>query len=151
MSFKLDEEFLEKACEFALKATADTIKNEIILITPRDKKRLPINTINRKDGKKPIRIKAHFKPINIGWNWFEWVSGQLKKSIETEKINKNYYKIWVTKWPASEYWKFLEFWTVNMKPRSFLRKWLYDNSEKAKKIFQKAFKLYIKNKTKWSN
>lgn len=147
MWFKLEEDDLLKAVDFALKSTADIIKSEIIDITPRHKIRLPEKTINRKDWIKPIRRKAHYKPVKIFWDWYSWVSWNLKKSIENEKNWRFSYKIWVVKWPTSNYARYLEYWTKNMEPRSFLRKWLYDNSIKAKKTFIKAFKLYLKRKS----
>lgn len=133
--------FLDEAIEFGLLEVVLFLQDKIIEITPRDKDRLP-QTINRKDGKAPYR-SSYYKPVMIGGNWYEWVSWNLKKSIWHERLNNFFFLIWVRKGPATEYARSLEFGTVHMAPRSFVRKWIFDNLHEAKKVFERAIKLKL--------
>lgn len=96
-------------------------------ITPRDLKRPP-------------------KDLNAKVTW------SLKRSIWYERVWKMKYKVWSKMWAKNSlswedvttYWFDLEFWTKYMKPRSFIRKWVYDNLEKMQRFLAKS----IKNKLK---
>ncbi len=59
---------LNDAIEMALLGTTQYLQAKIVDVTPRDLNRLPQN-INRKDGEDPHR-STHFKPVNIGGNWY---------------------------------------------------------------------------------
>lgn len=89
------------------------LTNDVIAITPRDPKRLPLDPSVR-------------------------VTGDLKRSIDYQQVGELEYKIGTKQWEA-EYWKFLEFGTPKMAPRSFLRKWLIDNKDKVLRNFGKRF------------
>ena len=144
--------FFDEAVDFALQEVSLFLVDEIVKITPRDLNRLP-NNINRKDGKAPYR-SSHYKPVQIWWNWYEWVTGMLKRSISHEKIEDFYFLIWVQKGPATKYakyqewikkdWTILEYGSVFSPPRSFIRKWVYDNLDQAKKVFIAAIKTRLK-------
>ena len=92
-------------------------------ITPRDRKRPP----------KDTSVK---------------ITGSLKRSIGWEKVNQYKYKVGSKQWAKNEksweqtntYWEYLEYGTKYMKPRSFIRKWVYDNISKSQKIFSKTLK-----------
>jgi len=113
-TMKIDQAPINRALEMALLDSVQLLQEKIIEITPRDPKRLPKNTSVR-------------------------VTGNLKRSIDYQQIKKFEYKIW-TKQGESEYWKFLEFGTVHMQPRSFLRKALIDNKDLIFANFWKRFK-----------
>lgn len=140
----VDELIFNKAIDFWIKEVSLFFHDEILKITPRDLERLPINNIDRKDGKKPVR-SSHFKPVFVNWHWYEWVSWMLKKSIISEKIEDLYFMIWVSKWYATKYARHLEYGTVHMAPRSFIRKWIYENLKKASTVFENTVSLYFKN------
>lgn len=112
--FKMDTAFIKKAMWSALVDSVQLLQGKIIEITPRDPKRLPKN------------IKA-----KVTWN--------LKRSIIYDQVWEFEYIIGTTQ-DEAEYWKFLEFGTVHMQPRSFLRKWLIDNKDEVLRNFEKRFK-----------
>lgn len=114
---KLDTAKIDKAVWMALLDTVQLLQWKIIEITPRDPKRLP----------KYIKAK-------VTWN--------LKRSINYQQKWEFEYIIGTTQNEA-EYWKFLEFGTSRMQPRSFLRKWLIDNKDEALKNFSKRFQQVI--------
>lgn len=132
-TFTLDLDNINKAVDLALWEWARVLQSEIIPITPRDPKRPP------KDPSKKVT-----------WN--------LKRSIQIEKIAFDHYKVgvvwaWVQwnqiikQWKGSvpaEYWMFLEFGTIRMKPRSFIRKALVEQKANIEKVINKVFRLYIK-------
>lgn len=95
------------------------LQGKILEITPRDPKRPP------KDPSQPI-------------------TGNLKRSVVYQEDWDFDFKIWTAQWMA-EYWADLEFWTVYMKPRSFLRKWIADNKQETYNHFSKIFNRL----TKW--
>lgn len=108
---------IEKAMEMALLDSVMLLQEKILEITPRDPARLP---------KDPN--------AKVTWN--------LKRSIDYQQIWQFEFKIG-TKQGEAEYWKFLEFGTPRMQPRSFLRKWILDNKELVLKNFEKRFKQAI--------
>lgn len=132
-TFTLDLPNVTTAIDNALWEWARVLQSEIIKITPRDPARLP---------KDPSRK----------------VTGNLKRSIQYEKVSWTHYKVWVVwawvrwdrvisswKWATpSEYWIYLEFWTIRMKPRSFIRKALIEQKQNIEKIINKVFRLFIK-------
>ena len=113
MQIKVYEDKMEEAMEKALLDTVLLLVDKIVEITPRDPKRPP------KDPSKPVT-----------WN--------LKRSITYKRVWPLNYAIW-SRQNIADYWAALEFWTIHMKPRSFLRKWLYDNQKKAVNNFKKQF------------
>lgn len=66
--FSLDTLAIEKSIDESLMITSNLLVAKVRENTPRDKKRLPKNTIDRKDGKKPFR-SSHYKPVQINWHW----------------------------------------------------------------------------------
>lgn len=115
---KLNMKAVEKALEGAMFDTVLMWVNEVKKITPRDPARPP------NDPSQPVT-----------WN--------LKRSVSYEKKWKLHYKIW-TQQGQAEYWKYLEFWTVFMEPRSFIRKWLFSNKEKLRQNLIKRFKQILR-------
>lgn len=115
---KFNQAKVNFATSWALVDTVQFLTKKVRDITPRDAKRPPKN------------LKA-----KVTWN--------LKNSIDYQKTSDFSYKIGTIQNDA-EYWRFLEFGTVYMKPRSFVRKWIIDNKEKASINFQRRFKQLIK-------
>lgn len=148
--FSLNTYAIEKSIDESLSITSNLLVTKVRENTPRDKKRLPKNTINRKDGKKPFR-SSHYKPVQINWNWYEWVTWNLKRSISMEKLSNTNYAVGIIKWPTEEYWKHLEFWTDNMEERSFLRKWLVDNKKYLTKVMKNNFNILLKKNSHDTN
>lgn len=134
VKFEINRAELDNAIEYALAWATFIAVDEISKITPRDKERMPQN-INRKDWLEPHR-NTHFKPVNIGWNWYMWVSWALARSIWFQKMSWDKMKIWVIKWSTLNYAAAQEFWVPGHIPeRSYLRKWLFDNEKKIKATF----------------
>ena len=140
--FSLDTLVLEKSIDETLTIASNILVVKVRENTPRDKNRLPKKTIDRKDGKKPFR-SSHFKPVQINWHWYEWVTWNLKRSIWMEKVWSWNYAVWIIKWVTEEYWKHLEFWTDTMEERSFLRKWLVDNEKELISVMKNNFKILL--------
>jgi hypothetical protein len=65
----LDRAFNE-AIYVGLAQVGSILADEIAKITPRDIERLPINNIDRKDGKKPIR-RTRRPPKQVFGHWYE--------------------------------------------------------------------------------
>ncbi|NDK09756.1 hypothetical protein GW846_03175 [Candidatus Gracilibacteria bacterium] len=140
--FKFSNDFImEQAINFALLEVTVFLEQKIRENTPRDKNRLPDN-INRKDGLAPIRKGRN--PVIIGGNWYEGVTGNLKRSIGHEKLGDMIYQLGVKKGPATEYARAQEYGYAHIPERSFVRKGIEDNLEQAKNIFEKALKQYLK-------
>lgn len=130
--FTLEVEPIKRAVDLALQEWARALQDEIIKITPRDPKRLP---------KDPSR--------KVTWN--------LKRSVQYQKLSWTYYKVWVVgagikwwqiisvwKWATpAQYWVYLEFWTIRMKPRSFIRKAFAEQKEKIERLMQRVFSSFI--------
>jgi len=120
---KIGVQKVENAIWEALFSAVLNIVSDIKEITPRDLKRPPKNP-------------------NVSVTW------SLERSIGWQKINKFQYKVWSKQgakndktWEATNtYWEHLEYWTKYMKPRSFIRKWIYDNIDKTQKFFTKTLK-----------
>ena len=111
---KIDQARIDRAMEMALLDSVQLLQEKILEITPRDPKRLP----------KDINAK-------VTWN--------LKRSIAYQQVWQFEFKIGTNQGEA-EYWKFLEFGTPKMAPRSFLRKGIIDNKELVLKNFETRFK-----------
>jgi len=141
--FNFDDLKLERIIDSTLLIWADVLVQKIKENTPRDKKRLPVNTINRKDWEAPKR-GSHYKPLMINWNWYEWVTWNLKRSIWLEKKCTWQYRVWVKMGVTEEYARHLEFWTKFMEKRSFLVKWLTENVDEITKIMKKNFNILLK-------
>lgn len=142
MNFEVNEKAFEDAMQFALTEVGLVLQDEIVKVTPRDLERLPINNIDRKDGKTPIRRSGR-RPVQIFGHWYEGVTGNLKRSI-AHWVNRKAYEVnvWVSSsGPAINYAKYLEFGTPKMAPRSFLQKTIEDPRIQSKlaKTFETAF------------
>lgn len=114
---KFDQARVEMAMEMALVDSVQLLQEKILEITPRDPNRMP---------KDPSRH----------------VTGNLKRSIDYQQVGKFEFIIG-TKMGEAEYGKYLEFWTPNMKPRSFLRKGILDNKDLVAQNFAKRFRQVI--------
>ena len=66
----INERAFNEAINAGLAAVGLVLVDEIVKITPRDLERLPINTIDRKDGKTPIRRTGR-KPVQVFGHWYE--------------------------------------------------------------------------------
>jgi len=99
----INQSILDNAVEKALYDSVLLLQEKIIEITPRDPKRLPLDPSIR-------------------------VTGNLKRSIDNEKVSSYSYRIG-TRQGEAEYGKYLEFGTPHMRPRSFLRKGIIDNKD----------------------
>lgn len=131
--FTLEVDPIKKAVDLALAEWARVLQDEIVKITPRDPKRPPLDTSRK-----------------VTWN--------LKRSVQHERVNWTLYKVWVVwawvkwnsivsvgKWATpAEYWLYLEFWTIRMKPRSFIRKALLEQEVNIQNVISKVFSLYIR-------
>lgn len=131
----LDTDGIYKALDMALEEWSRKLADEIVKITPRDPKRPPLDPSRK-------------------------VTGNLKRSINYERVDGTRYKVgvqgaWITtKWlPISKgkgatpalYGYYLEFWTVRMKPRSFIRKALLEQRGKITKYIQQVFNRLLKS------
>lgn len=134
---KINRKQINKAIWKALFEVANVAVEKIVENTPRDLDRLPKNNINRKDGKTPQR-SGRFKAVRIWWNFYEWVSWNLKRSIGFEVKNPLFVKVWST-FPIDSYAWYQEFWTVNMPARSYLRKTFDEEQALFQKVFIKTF------------
>lgn len=105
----MDAGKINSAVGGALLDSVMMLTNEIIAITPRDTARLPLDP-----------------SVKVTWN--------LKRSIDFQQVWELEYKIGTKQWEA-EYWKYLEFGTPRMAPRSFLRKGIADSRDKVLKNF----------------
>lgn len=146
--FTLDLPNITQAIDWALEEWARALVDEIVQLTPRDRERPPKN-INRKDWKTPNR---KWGVVSRWWNFYTAVTGALKKSIDKQKKSDTHYVVWVIgKWASlwrwanpSEYWKYLEYGTVRMKPRSFIRLAFLKNREKIERLMQNVFRSLLK-------
>jgi len=117
----------ENVLDSALEELALEAVDKVVSITPRDLKRPP------KDSK-----------ARVTWS--------LKRSIGYEKVWKWKYKVGskmgATNTASGEetntYWMHLEFWTKFMRPRSFLRKWIFDNIKPLQNFLIKLLKTKLK-------
>ncbi|MCP4523343.1 MAG: hypothetical protein GY828_03925 [Candidatus Gracilibacteria bacterium] len=150
VEFSLNTYAIEKSIDESLSITSNLLVAKVRENTPRDKKRLPKNTINRKDGKKPFR-SSHYKPVQINGNWYEGVTGNLKRSISMEKLSNTNYAVGIIKGPTEEYGKHLEFGTDVMEERSFLRKGLVDNKKYLTKVMKNNFNILLKKNSHDTN
>ena len=119
---------IHKALMDAVEAVvADMVVPEIVENTPRDLKKYPIKNINRKDGKRPKRQKvgAHKWVVRANGNYYNAVTGELKKSISYERKFDRVSVGVLGEWPASNYAHFQEFGTRYMAPRFFVRNSVY--------------------------
>lgn len=142
MTLEVNEKAFEDAIQYALTEVWLILHDEIVKITPRDLERLPVDNIDRKDGKTPIRRNGP-RPVQIFWHWYSGVTGNLKRSI-AHGVNRKAYEVnvWVSSsGPAVNYAKYLEYGTARMAPRSFLQKTIEDTKiqEKLAKTFETAF------------
>jgi HK97 gp10 family phage protein len=115
---KFNQAKVDFAMWWALLDSVQFLTKKVRDITPRDPKRPPKN----------LQAK-------VTWN--------LKNSIDFEKTSEFSYKIGTIQNEA-EYGKFLEFGTAFMQPRSFVRKWIIDNKDKALTNFERRFKQLMK-------
>lgn len=163
--FSFDKNEFENIIDWAIESWAQLLYTKVASLVPRDLQRLP-NNINRKDWKKPqrnvwrwkgqkkwfhtskwevVENKHYYRPPKmINWNWYEWVSWALKRSLDIEKLWKWEYIVWVKRWPTEDYAGRQEFWWRdklwrNVPERSYLRKWIKDNDKEIINQIQKTF------------
>lgn len=102
---EIDEAKIFNAIDMAFLSSVEALEEKIIDITPRDPKRPP---------KDPTQK----------------VTGNLQQSIWNEKIWDWVYLVGVESWvDAERYAGTQEFWYENIPARSYLWKWLEDNSK----------------------
>lgn len=142
-NFNLDEKKLLNILDNSFMTWADLILLNSQKAVPRDKERLP-NPIILKTKSTPERNirkwNKHYyrKPVKIWWNWYEWVTWNLARSLNIERLWSCDYVIWIMAWPTEEYWKAQEFWTDKIPKRSFLLDPLTKNKVLINKQIQKT-------------
>ena len=145
--FEFDKMALEDILDVSIFAWAELFVWLSQEYAPRIKENLP-NNINLSSWKKPQRSiwkdnKNYYrKPVSIDWNYYEWVTWDLKRSIWMKKLWTGEYIIWVKIWPASDYAPTHEFWDTsrNIPERSFLRRPLKDDHKEIINTMWKVFK-----------
>jgi len=139
----INERAFDEAINAGLAQVWLMLQNEIVKITPRDINRIDMNKpIDRKDGKRPKR-RSHYKPKQIFGHWYEWVSGNLKRSVsfEVDESRKRVEVGTLADGPAQNYWKYLEYGTARMQARPFLRPTIADKKVQAMLVseFERTF------------
>lgn len=135
--FQIDPKAFKKEARTAMIAGVQFANAKIIEMTPRDWSRPP-KPIDRKDGKPPIRNTGR-KPVSHGGHWYEWVTGNLRRSITYEEVWELDFIIWVVQWPTEEYARAQEFGTSRMPARSFLRRGIIEHSKDISRIIESVF------------
>lgn len=143
--FSFDKNELENIIDQSIRSWAYMTLSLSQDRTPRDMERLP-NPIILKTKDKPERNirkwnkKYYRNPVKINWLWYEWVSWNLKRSLDLEKLWKSEYIVGVKKWPTENYAEVQEFWTMDwdIKSRSFLRETLKNDWKKILNQIQKT-------------
>lgn len=143
--FKIDENKLLDIIDMSIMVWVNVLENEVKKAVPRDKKRLPKPIILKTKAKPERNIRAwnkHFYrlPVNIAWNWYAWVTGNLARSINTQKVSFWQYQVWVMAWIVEDYAFTQEFWdqSRNIEKRSFLLEPLEKNKDKIMEQIQKT-------------
>ena len=134
MKFELDENKIILALDKALQVWAVKMLEIAKENVPRDQKRLPKPIILKRKPRPERNIRKwnrHFyrKPVIIWGNWYEGVTGNLRRSLTIEKIKLLKYKVWVASWPVEKYAYTQEYWDPkrNIPKRSFLKKPFEEN------------------------
>lgn len=147
-NFEFDENKIYKALTWALKVWAVKMLEIAKENVPRDQKRLP-KSLNFK-GKFYSKPKRNIKEDNknfyrqavqINWEWYAWVTWNLKKAIAIEKITLLKYKVWVSMWPVEKYAFTQEYWDParNIEKRSFLYEPFLENYDEIMKLVNLSF------------
>lgn len=133
----INERVLNEAISFWLAAVGLILVNEIVKVTPRNLSWLPKNTLDRKDGKPPKWSRPGVRPVMIFWHWYEWVTGNLKKSIAHLVDNHKVYVGTSNVWEAQRYAAALEYGTSRIRARKYLR-WTIE-SNRVQQLLQNTF------------
>jgi hypothetical protein len=136
-TFEIDSNAFVKEAWISMLAGVQVAQDFIIAYTPRDWDRPPQN-IDRKDGKTPIR-NTWRRPVFKDWHWYQWVTGNLKRSIWYEQKWPLEFIIGVIRWPTEEYADDLEFWTYKMSARSFLRRGIIEKNPEIISVIERTF------------
>lgn len=148
--FSLNENAFLDAVDIAMLSGTELLLQKVLEKVPRDVNNLPIHNVNRKDWKKPQRNvrknnKYYYRPVQkINWNWYNWVSWNLKRSIDMQKLARWEYIVWVKRWPTEVYAGALEFSELKKVNRSFLRKPLKGNAKEILDRIQKNLNSWLK-------
>lgn len=145
--FDFDTLMFEKMVDQSILVWANILHQESLKEIPRNWDDPP-NPIVLKVKSKPERNirewNKHYyrKPVSKNWQWYEWVTGNLKRSVWLENTWFLEYSVWVMEWPTEEYAYTQEFWdpTRNIPARSFLRDPLDKNYPKIIAQVQRTFK-----------
>lgn len=135
--FQIDPNVFKKEVRTAMLAGVQYGAGKIVEMTPRDWTRPPQN-INRKDGKAPTR-KSGRQPVSRWGNWYEGVTGNLRRSISYEERWTLDFIIWVVQWPVEEYARAQEFGTSKIPARSFLRRGIIQHNKEIMGIIESVF------------
>lgn len=114
----INTEGLKLIFEKAMVDSVEMLEDKIKSITPRDPARPP------KNPDVPV-------------------TGNLKRSIGHKQLDQFKFIIW-TKQDEAEYWRHLEFWTMHMESRSFLRLWIEMFKPEIIKNFKKQVRKGLK-------
>jgi hypothetical protein len=149
-TLELQDWVIKYAIDEASKVVASQLLSFAKENVPRDKKRLP-KPIKLKFRDKPLRNirkgnkKYYRPPVMINWEWYEWVTGNLKKSLSMEKTDDFEYSVGVQEWPTEDYWYKQEYWDTTTPARSYLRKSLEENKEVLLEQFNKTVQEILNN------
>ncbi len=135
---ELNERLLNEAAWAGLAAWALVLVDEIVKVAPRTLEWLPKHTLDRKDWKAPKWSRPGVRPVQIFGHWYEWVTGNLKKSISHIIVGMKAYVGTSDVWDAQKYAAALEYGTSRIRARKYLRGTI-DNPEVKRKVFE-AFK-----------
>lgn len=116
----IDEKKILRAMRGGLISVVELAEEKIIENTPRDKNRLPKNT-----------------KIKVTWN--------LKRSIWHEEKGLLEFDIGVKQGDDAENYAWhQEFWTPHMEARSYLRKWIIENTKAFTDLYAKVVQRLLK-------
>ena len=125
-TFDFNELMFESIIDKSILAWANILHQESLKKVPRDWNNAP-NPIKLKVKKIPERNvrkwnKHYYRnPVSKNWQWYEWVTWNLKRSVWLENTWYMEYSVGVMAWPTEDYWYTQEFWddSRNIKPRSY--------------------------------
>lgn len=144
--FDFDELMLENILDKSILVWATLLHEKSLESVPRNWDNAP-NPIVLKTKSRPERNirkwnKHYYRnPVQKNWQWYEWVTWNLKRSVWLENTDYLEYSVWVMQWPTEKYARLQEYWDKdrNIPPRSFLREPLEKNSKEIIAQSQKTF------------
>lgn len=141
-----NKDLLEYLIDSSISAWASLYNSKVLERVPRDWERAP-NPIRFKGVRKwkPQRNvrsgnkRVYRAPVYKNWQWYEWVTWALRRSIWLQKLASWEYIVGVRAGPTEVYAAAQEFWNNKLPARSYLREPLRDNQQKIEAQIQKTF------------